>query len=91
MPRDVGISSIFNVSDLYLYHLDEFIYSILQERASPKVSWEVQLPKATSTIPKTIMDRRVSKKTKGNEYYEYLIKWKDHLMEDSTWMTIAML
>ena len=34
---------------------------------------------------------RMSKKTKGKEYYEYLIKWKDHPIEHSTWMIVAML
>ena len=34
---------------------------------------------------------RMSKKTRGKEYYEYLIKWKDHTIEDSTWMTATML
>ena len=33
----------------------------------------------------------MSKKTRGKEYYEYLIKWKTHSIEDSTWMTSTML
>ena len=55
------------------------------------VPWEALLPKATSTIPKKILDMRMSKKTRVKDYYEYLIKWKDHPIEDSTWMTTTML
>ena len=33
----------------------------------------------------------MTKKTKGKEYYEYLIKCKNHPIEDSTWMTATML
>ena len=41
LTRDVGISSIFNVSDLYLYHGDESSHPTAQERANSEVSWEV--------------------------------------------------
>ena len=34
---------------------------------------------------------RVAKKTIGKEYLEYLVKWKDRSMEDSTWMDEATL
>ena len=37
------------------------------------------------------MDTRISKKTRGKEYYEYLIKWKDRPLEDSAWMTATIL
>ena len=33
----------------------------------------------------------MSRKTRGKEYYEYLIKWKNHPIEDSTWITATML
>ena len=33
----------------------------------------------------------MNKKTRGKEYYEYLIKWKNHPIEDSTWMASTML
>ena len=33
----------------------------------------------------------MSKKTRGKEYYEYLIKQKNHPIEDSTWMIATML
>ena len=38
-----------------------------------------------------ILDTRVTKKTREKEYLEYLVKWKDRLMEDSTWMDEAAL
>jgi hypothetical protein len=32
-----------------------------------------------------ILDKRVSKKTKRKEYFEYLVKWKNHAVEDASW------
>jgi hypothetical protein len=38
-----------------------------------------------------ILDTRVLKKTRGQEYYEYLVKWKDHPVEYATWVTVALI
>ena len=35
------------------------------------------------------METKVTKKTKGKEYLEYLVKWQGHPVEDSTWMSAA--
>jgi hypothetical protein len=32
-----------------------------------------------------IIDKRVSKKSKRKEYFEYLVKWKGHLVEGASW------
>ena len=32
-----------------------------------------------------ILDKRVSKKTRRKEYFEYLVKWKGHPVEDASW------
>jgi hypothetical protein len=32
-----------------------------------------------------ILDKRVSKKTRQKKYFEYLFKWKGHLVEDASW------
>jgi hypothetical protein len=32
-----------------------------------------------------ILEKRVRKKTRRKEYYEYLVKWKIHPMEDASW------
>jgi hypothetical protein len=34
---------------------------------------------------KNIIDKRISKKTKRKEYFEYLVKWKGHPVEDASW------
>jgi hypothetical protein len=32
-----------------------------------------------------ILDKRVGKKTRRKKYFEYLVKWKNHLVEDASW------
>jgi hypothetical protein len=36
-----------------------------------------------------ILDKRVSKKIRRKQYFEYLIKWKGHPVEDVSWETEA--
>ena len=38
-----------------------------------------------------ILDKRVSKKTRRKQYFEYLVKWKGHPMEDASWETEALI
>ena len=33
----------------------------------------------------SIIDKRVCRKTKRKEYFEYLVKWKGHPVEDVSW------
>ena len=82
---------IFNVSNLYPYHADESSQTTTQEKYNQQVPWEAQLPKVTPIVIEIILDKRMSKKTRGREYYEYHIKWKNRPIKDSTWMTATML
>jgi hypothetical protein len=34
-----------------------------------------------------ILEQRVGRKTRRKMYPEYLVKWKDHPVEDSSWVT----
>lgn len=31
------------------------------------------------------------KKTRGKDYYEHLVKWKNQLVEDTTWLTSTII
>jgi len=33
-----------------------------------------------------IIDQRTSKKTRMKTYFEYLVKWKGHPVEDGSWV-----
>jgi hypothetical protein len=48
---------------------------------------EKKLPRAVQKEIETVLDMKVLKKTRGKEYFQYLVKWKGQPAEDATWMT----
>jgi hypothetical protein len=40
------------------------------------------MPVAEKPQMESILEKRLSKKTRREEYFEYLVKWKGHLVED---------
>jgi hypothetical protein len=36
-----------------------------------------------------IIDQRIGKKTRRKTYFEYLVKWKGHPIEDASWVNEA--
>jgi hypothetical protein len=77
----IRMSLIFNVTDLYLYRAGE------EETGTKQlvIQWMKQLLVAEKTQMECILDRRVSKRTRRKQYYDYLVKWKNHLVEDASW------
>jgi hypothetical protein len=33
----------------------------------------------------SILDKRIGRKTRRKQYFEYLVKWKDHPVDDASW------
>jgi hypothetical protein len=92
LPDNIGISSIFNVADLYPYQGGETVTSSTNESdTGQKTAWQKQIPVIQKLEMEKILDTRVLKKTRRHEYYEYLIKWKNQPVEDATWMTEAVI
>jgi hypothetical protein len=83
----IGISPIFNVSDLYPYRAGEAEAGI-EELV---VQWQKQLPVAQKPQMECILDKRVGKKTRRKQYFEYLVKWKNHPVEDASWETETVI
>jgi hypothetical protein len=85
--NDIGISPKFNVSYLYPYRVEE-----AETRTEQSViQWTKQMPVAEKPQMECILDKRVGKKTRRKEYYEYLVKWKNHLVEYASWETEAVI
>jgi hypothetical protein len=85
LPNGIRISTIFNVSDLYPYRAEETETGTEQ----PVIQWMKQMPVAENPQMERILDKRVGKKTRRKEYFEYLVKWKNHPVEDASWETEA--
>jgi hypothetical protein len=81
LPNGIRISSIFNISYLYPYRAGE----VGTENEQTEVQWAKQLPIAEKPQMENILDKRVRKRTRRKEYFEYLVKWKGHPVEDASW------
>jgi hypothetical protein len=57
----------------------------------PVVQWQKQLPVAHKPEMECILDKRVGRKTRRKQYFEYLVKWKNHPVEDASWETEAVI
>jgi hypothetical protein len=60
LPDGIGISPIFNISDLYPYKAEE----VEAGNEQPEVQWRKQMPVAEKPQMERILDKRVSKKTR---------------------------
>ena len=93
LPIGIGISPIFNVADLYPYKIDNIGQP--KEDGDPtvleEVDWLKHMPTKRPAAVEAIMETKVVKKTRGKEYLEYLVKWRGHPAEDSTWMSATDL
>ena len=49
------------------------------------IQWQKQMPVVDKSQMECILDKRVGKKTRRKKYFEYLVKWKGHPVEDSIW------
>jgi hypothetical protein len=85
LPDGIEISPIFNVADLYPYRAGEAETGTMQ----PVIQWMEQMPVAERPQMECILDKRVGTKTRRKEYYEYLVKWKGHPVEDASWESEA--
>jgi hypothetical protein len=87
LPEGIGISPIFNISDLYPYRMK--IQTAGTEE--PVIQWQKQLPVAQKPEMECILDKRMGRKTRRKQYFEYLVKWKNHPVEDASWETEAVI
>ena len=71
LPDGIIISPIFNIADLYPYRVGE---AETTSDEQPKVQWTKQMPFAEKPQMEGILDKRVSKRTRRKEYFEYLVK-----------------
>jgi hypothetical protein len=78
LPDGIGISPIFNISDLYPYRPGE-AEARIEELV---IQWKKKLPVAEKPQMEYILDKRARKKTRRKQYFEYLVKWKNHSVED---------
>jgi hypothetical protein len=72
---------------LYPYRKDDAEGSENQE----KVQWEKKMPIAEKPHMEKFFYHRIGKKTRRKTYFEYLVKWKGHPIEDSSWKNEATI
>jgi hypothetical protein len=87
LPEGIGISPIFNISYLYPYRIE----GTDTRTEEPVIQWQKQLPVAQKPEMERILDKRIGRKTRRKQYFEYLVKWKNHPVEDASWETETII
>ena len=72
------------------YTIEGIVEEDGNSRKIQQVQWQKQMPVEARLQKEKILEKRVKKKTRGKEYFEYLVKWVGHPVEDSTWLTTTM-
>jgi hypothetical protein len=67
--------------DLYPYRSEESGAEDEQE----EIQWTKQIPVVEKPQMESIIDKRIRKKTRRKEYFEYLVKGKGNPVEDASW------
>ena len=49
------------------------------------------MPRAVKKEVEAVLEKRVSKRTRGHVYFQYLVKCKGQPMEDTSWLTTIKL
>ena len=83
MSDGIGISLIFNMADLYPYRVGE----VETGTEKPVIQWTKQMSIEKKPHMEYILDKRGGRKTRRKQYFEYLVKWKNHPVEDASWET----
>ena len=92
MPTGIGISPIFNVADIYPFVANDTGHITGgKDLDDEDLQWLKQMPVAQPLYAEEILDTKVAKSTRKNNYLEYFFKWKAHLVEDATWMSATEL
>jgi hypothetical protein len=81
LPNGIEILPIFNVSDLYPYKAEE----VEAGSEQPEIQWKKPMPVVEKPQMECILEKRVGKRTRRKKYFEYLVKWKGHPVEDASW------
>ena len=77
----------YSTSQTCILRKDDIDRSADQEN----IQWEKQIPIEEKPQMEKIIDQRISKKTRRKTYFEYLVKWKGHPIEDSNWENEAAI
>lgn len=49
------------------------------------------MPKTIKKEVEAVVEKRVCKRTRGQVYFQYLVKWKGQPMEDANWLATVEL
>ena len=74
IPIGVGISPIFNVANLYPYVVGDTGTFTEGEDPTEELQWARKIPMAQPLEFEAILDTKVVKRTRKNNYLEYLVK-----------------